>query len=180
MTRRVGTWIGAGVAVVVALVLLVVLVGLPLYVFPAEDSTEGADVIYVIGPATKERIALAEQLRDEGVADRILVSVAGGGPLGPDNIDACQQTDVDCEHPHPFTTKGEAAMLDDYAAANGVDDAVVLTFAPHVMRTRYIFDQCSDADTRVVSAPQEMSVSDWVYQYGYQTAAFAKAWLTSC
>jgi hypothetical protein len=174
-------WIARGALVIGAMVLVVVLAGLPLYVFPpVDDDVQDADLAYVIGPATSQRITLAQELLDDGTVDEILISVAGGGVLGADAIDACKDPAVTCEHPNPFTTKGEVDALAEFAAANEVDKTIVITFAPHVLRTRFIFEKCFAGDVTVIAAPQKMDLADWVYQYAYQTAAFAKAWLRPC
>lgn len=168
-------------ASIVGVLLLVVLAGLPMYVFPpVDEDVDGAEIAYVIGPATGGRIALAEQLLEDGTVDEILISVAGGGPLGADAIDACADSGVTCEHPNPFTTKGEVDQLADFADENEVDKTIVITFAPHVQRTRFILEKCFAGDAIVMAAPQELSLGDWVYQYAYQTAAFVKAWLRPC
>jgi hypothetical protein len=176
--RRILKYASISIASIVA---LVVLVGLPLYVFPpVDDDINGAQLAYVIGPATNGRIALAKELLENGTVDEILISVAGGGPLGAEEIDACDEPFVTCEHPNPFTTKGEVDALADFAEANDIDKTIVLTFAPHVQRSRFIFDKCFSGDVTVMTAPQSMTFGDWVYQYAYQSAAFAKAWLRPC
>ena len=165
------------VAVAVA---AIALAGLPVYVFPPVDPVTDADLIYVIGPPTAGRIALEESLRDEGVADAALVSVPLDGEQSAANLDICGDTAVDCEHPEPFTTKGEAAMLAAYAPAHGVDRTIVITFTPHVARTRYIFDTCCPGEVTVVAVDPHLTPWEWVYQYAYQTGAFAKAVLAPC
>jgi hypothetical protein len=67
-----------------------------------------------------------------------------------------------------------------YARDHAVTDTVVLTFTPHVARTRYLFAKCYGGDVTVVGVDEHLSLADWVYQYAYQTAAFVKAWLEPC
>lgn len=175
------TFLTRAIIAVASVVGVVALVGLPLYVFPPVDSdTTQAQLAYVIGPATNDRIALATQLLEAGTVDEILISVAGGGPLGAESIDACDDPQVTCEHPHPFTTKGEVDTLAQFAEANDIDKTIVITFAPHVQRARFIFDKCFAGEVTVITASQAMTFGDWVYQYAYQTGAFAKAWLRPC
>jgi len=160
-------------------VLAMIGAGLPLYVFPPAGRADGADVIFIIGPVTSARAAEAEQLRADGVADRILVSVpADGPPRAAKKL--CAQDGVECRHPEPFTTKGEAAMLAAFAEEEGLSRAVVITFTPHVARTRYIFGHCFDGDATVVGVDDPLSPVDWIYQYAYQTTAFVKAVVTPC
>lgn len=169
-----------GVASVIALVGAVALAGLPLYVFPPVENTEAADLVYVIGPPTDARLDEAERLRAAGVASRILVSVPLEGEQSAEELDICGRSYVECRHPEPFTTKGEAAMLREYAAGHDVSETIVITFTPHVARTRYIFERCYGDGTSVVAVEPDRPIWQWAYQYAYQTAAFAKAWLTPC
>ncbi len=128
-------------------------------------------------------MATAERLRADGVARAILVSVAPAP--SPDGIAAsevplCRAPDVTCETPSPFTTAGEARMLTQYARTHDARHTVVLTFTPHVARTRYIFAKCFAGDVTVVGVDEHLDLWGWVYQYLYQTAAFVKAWAEPC
>ena len=154
------------------------MIGLPLYVFPAVPAAPKADFLSVIGPPTATRIADAESLRDQGIADEVLVSVPASGPESADELAYCWRAYVTCRTPDPFTTRGEAAMLDAYATDG--ESVIVLTYTPHVLRTRYIFGACADADVTVIPVDESLNLSRWIYNYAYQTAAFAKAWIVGC
>lgn len=167
--------IAVAVWALVALV-AVVAAGLPLYVFPADDHVDRADVIVVLGPATPARVAVAQRLLDEGVAPRMLISVPPEGTYAAANIPACREAHVNCVSPRPATTKGEALMLDE----DGARSAVVVTFSPQVARARFIFDKCHHGPVSVVGADDRLSLVQWAYQYAYQSAAFAKAWVLPC
>ena len=54
------------------------------------------------------------------------------------------------------------------------------TYTPHVLRTRYIFGACADADVTVIPVDESLNLLRWIYNYAYQTAAFAKAWIVGC
>lgn len=175
--RRPLTWVGA---TVLALVTWLV-AGWFVIVNPPEATAHRADVVFVIGPATTERIAMARQLYDEGFVTRALVSI------DPDDVDimndpasGCDLPAVTCVVPDPSTTRGEAAMLNDYAAENDVRSALVITFTPHVSRTRYIFDHCADPDVTVLAAPGSGTTKDWAWQFAYQSGAFLKAVAVGC
>lgn len=166
---------------IVGIVAAIVIAGLPLYVLPPAASVDRADLIYVIGPPTPPRIELAERLEAEGVSEALLVSVSpthGGFPASA--VAPCVDGTATCEIPKPYTTKGEALLLTEYAAEHEVASTVVITFTPHVARTRYIFDKCFDGEVTVVGVDQRMNLGDWIYQYAYQSAAFVKAWVTPC
>ncbi len=171
-------WATIAAACIVVLLVVVVLAGLPLYVFPPSAPIQKADLVYVIGPPTESRLEMAQRLRAEGYADRILVSVPREGEQSAARQSICRDPDVVCDHPEPFTTKGEAAMLTRHAGPDA--HVLVLTFAPHVLRAQYIFHRCYPGDAAVVEVPGALTLSEWAYQYAYQTGGFVKAWLTPC
>ncbi|KAA9107769.1 YdcF family protein [Microbacterium rhizomatis] len=165
----------------VAGVVLIALAGLPLYVFPPAETAEKADLIYVIGPPSPARIALEEAMRHDGIADAALISVSPPGDRkSAADLAVCTDLAVTCESPLPFTTKGETAMLAAYAADHDVQTVIVITFTPHVARTRYIFDKCYPGKVTVVGIDEHLTLSAWAYQYLYQSTAFVKAALTPC
>lgn len=168
----------------IAAAVLIVLVaavstGVSAYVFPAVAAPPArADVIYVIGPPTEGRIALAEQLRRAGVADDILISVPTDGEQSAANLSVCQRAFVSCVHPEPFTTAGEMSLLNERYGAG--TRAVVITFTPHVSRTRFIAARCADPQVTVIAAPTSLDLGRWMYQFAYQTGGFAKALIVGC
>ncbi|WP_153004717.1 YdcF family protein [Microbacterium testaceum] len=175
------------VSVALAVVFVAIVVaGLPLYVFPPQGDPTDANLVYVIGPPQQQRIDLGETLRDADSNLPMLISVSGSAKGHGDRafdasqIDACGEPGVTCKRPDPFTTAGEAKLLTDYVASHPSDKTVVITFTPHVARTRYIFEKCYGGDVTVMGVDTNMSLYDWAFQYAYQTAAFVKAWLTPC
>jgi hypothetical protein len=173
--------IAAGTAgALIALIAIFVAVGIPLYVFPAQDEIGKADLVFVIGPPRPERIALERSLREQGVAEQSLISTSLVGGFTADKMRVCTKPAVWCEHPDPYTTKGEAANLARFAPEHGVESTIVITFAPHVARARYIFAKCYGGDVSVVAVEKQLDLAEWIYQFAYQSAAFVKAWLTPC
>ena len=181
--RRLGRAAGVAAVTVVALVVAFVLAGLPLYVFPVVDAVPAqADVVYVIGPPTPARIALARELIESGAADEMLISVPGDalaqGTPSRGRFSACNLPggDVLCRAPDPATTQGEARLLAETAQEQGWDSAIVITMTPHVSRARMIIDRCFDGElTMRAVSDQPSGLGGWVHQYLYQSAAFVKA-----
>ena len=165
---------------IAAAVLLVVLIGVPLYVLPPAGDPKKSDAILVLGPPTEQRIALAEELRDEGVSDLIIVSVQKSGGQTEQDLDICRDEGVRCDVPDPFTTRGEVLLISENSAASDPPSLTVVTFTPHVMRARYIFGKCYAGDVTVVSTNQPLSFGGWAYQYLYQSVAFVKALFEPC
>ena len=149
--------------------------------FPWPDSLPRSDVIFVLGPPTQNRVAYAEELRARGYSSRILLSVSPPGePLSAADIEACGSPYVDCITPIPFTTKGEARMLNAYLSGRAEDSAIVITIVPHVSRSRFIFAQCFRGSTAFFGVREGWQATDWAHQFAYQTAAFVKAATTEC
>lgn len=163
------------------LAVAVALAGLPLYVFPPTAEPAPADLVYVIGPPVHTRTDLQARLLDEGLAPRGLISVSPPDGAAPaSDIPACHDPRIACLTPEPITTAGEALLLKRYAADHGLERTIVITFTPHVARTRYIFDTCYPGDVTVVAVDPQLTPWEWVYQYAYQTGAFVKAFLAPC
>lgn len=153
---------------------LIVLAGLPLYVFPAVDDVAPSDVALVLGPPMQERLALAAQLRDDGVVQRIVVSVQPSGGQTADDIPMCDEASVTCVVADPYSTRGETQLVD------AGESAIVITSTPHVTRARYLFDKCHAGGVAVVAAGGPETFSAWASQYAYQSAAFVKAIAQPC
>ncbi|MCC4249437.1 YdcF family protein [Microbacterium testaceum] len=162
-------------------ILVLVLVDIGLVAFPWAESLPKSDVIFVLGPPTPNRIAYAEELYSRGQASRILISVSPSGePLSAAKIEACGHSYVDCVTPVPFTTKGEARMLNAYLSKRAVSSAIVITIVPHVSRSRFIFAKCSGVSTALFGVREGWQLSDWLHHLAYQSAAFVKAAITEC
>lgn len=164
------------------LVMSIALIGLPLYVFPPQGTPSNADLIYILGPPTKQRVARAEELRREGISTRILVSVAQANSriYTARQLPICSERDVTCEVPDPLKTRGEASMLSNFTKTHPVHNTAILTFAPQVMRARFIFAKCYKGEVSIVSVREPLGLQDWVFEYVYQTAGFLKATVMPC
>lgn len=160
--------------------------GLPVFVFPPQGDPTDADLVYVIGPPEQQRLALAAAIRAVDARAPLLISVSDSrAGRGEQRFDAsalavCRRRGVTCATPDPFTTAGETRLLRHYAAAHETGKTVVVTFTPHVARTRYIFAKCYPGDVTVVGVDTDLTPLDWAYEYAYQSAAFVKAWFSPC
>lgn len=179
MRRAVRSTIRLAVGAVVALVLVVV-AGLPVYVLPATDPVpERADAVLVLGPPTRERTELGRDLVEEGVADTLLISVWASeldAPPESSDVVACDEPGIRviCFTADPGTTQGEARALADYARDDGWDSVVVITQTPHITRARLLLERCWGGRVMMVSSGEPHDLGDWIYEYVYQTGAFAK------
>lgn len=175
--RRSATRIAIGAAL--ALV-LVVAAGIPVYVLPTTDPVPAhADAVLVLGPPTRARTELGRDLVEQGVADTLLISVwrseLDAAP-GENDVVACDEPGmrVLCFTAEPGTTQGEARALADYARSNDWSSVVVITQTPHITRARVLLERCFDGRLSMVSSGEPSTLGAWIYEYVYQTGAFAK------
>jgi uncharacterized SAM-binding protein YcdF (DUF218 family) len=175
---RVGAW--SGLLTVLAGFWLIVLAGLPLYVFPPADTVRPSDVVMVLGPPLEPRLELAEELREEGLADRMVISVQESHGQTAENLALCRDEGVTCAVADPSTTRGEVLMMTQLADGAEAPSVIVVTQVAHVARTRYLFAKCYPGEVTVVPVGGPNTLSQWTSQYVYQSAAFVKALFQPC
>ncbi|WP_156171761.1 YdcF family protein [Demequina rhizosphaerae] len=177
-------WVIVGM-IAAGMLIAIAAAGLPLYVFPAHDEPRAVDAVYVIGPPTDTRIAMAESMVEDGLADALVVSLAENEALrewfAPATA-ACEEDrdyDVYCAQPDPFTTRGEARWIRDLIDEHEWESVAVITYRPHISRTRAIMKRCWDGDFVYLDSGEEPPLGEWIYQYAYQTGGFVKVLLES-
>ncbi len=133
--RRLILWLSAGAFVAVAALVAATIV----YVFPASDEVEHANAVIVLGPATSDRVALGQQLVDEGRADRMIISAGRPGwAYDKASIPECRDRTADCFMPVPATTSGEALKIQEIAERDSWTSVTVITATPHVARADHL------------------------------------------
>lgn len=167
---------------VLALAVLMAMPVAPVF-FPLRVAPQPVDAILVLGPATSSRLALADQLLDEGYSDFLLISAAEEGPgrsipLTP-TCSAPASYRVYCKQSMPFTTQGEIGMLEQLADKNGWRSAIIITDTTQVERARLYAARCFSGEAIVVSGDSRMSPLKSLQEYFYQSAGFAKAFLVT-
>ncbi len=60
------------------------------------------------------------------------------------------------------------------AAEHGWSSATVITFAPHVTRTRLLMQRCFAGTLRVAADTTPLPLAGWAGQYFDQTGAFVR------
>jgi hypothetical protein len=147
---------------------------------PAVNQPVRSDAILVLGPPLVDgRLDEALRLAAEHQAGTLVISI--GWPKGRQRIPACANDNpayqVICFQPRPTTTRGEAEELGRLARDRGWHSVLVVTSRYHVSRARLIVGRCMPGTVRMIAAPGQPSLTDWAYQFAYQTGAFAKALL---
>lgn len=171
--RRIRT----GGVIALASLIVYVLVGLPFIVFPKVGSRpKHADVVFVLGPLSEKRIALAKQLLADHTVDHMMWSATITTRAQYPLLQECWTTPgLVCERPSPATTEGEGQMLQQQAAANGWTSAIVITQTAHITRARSIVSRCFEGQVAMLESG-DPPLFGWPYQYLYQTAATVKLW----
>lgn len=173
---------GIGLLVVAAgAMILAFVVGIPIFVYPPQDPTEDVDMVLVLGPPTVDRFDRAVEISSQNGHVPIVLSVGVEWAPGREReLQTCRQARVECFVPDPFTTKGEAKLLRTLMADRQGADVAIITSAPHLVRSRYIFERCFGESVSLVSVPFEGTLTDLLHQYAYQTAAMVKAVMSTC
>jgi len=158
-----------------------IVAGLPLYVFPGEDSGEDVDAIVVLGPPGSDRLAIARELARAQGGIPVLVSGDLESFRSKQEPGWAVPVGERWAIPAPFTTKGEALLANEWVEKEGWERIAVVTTTPHVSRARFIFDRCFVGDARLVSSGfAGGGLFDWGRHYLYQSGAFLKAVFTPC
>ncbi|MFB7876849.1 YdcF family protein [Nocardia sp. NPDC056064] len=171
------------VLVVVAGLLLVVALAVvalwPVYVRPRTDAPAPADAILILGGAHDGREELGLRLAADGYAPRVLVSNPYEHSAMINRI--CHggySFEVICFDPSPRTTLGEGRELARLGA--DWDRVIVVTFTPHISRSRYILGECWPGELLFVDPRPHLSPPRWAWDYAYQSAGYVKAWFADC
>jgi uncharacterized SAM-binding protein YcdF (DUF218 family) len=147
------------------------------YVFPREDRLERSDAIVVLGGLDSEPVTRrALELAGDGYSDRVIISDSFGGDTRPASLcDTFTEVDVECIHPLPASTAGEAAAIERLAQERGWSSVIVVTGTYHVSRARFMFERCYSGKVSVTAAEVPLGIGEEAYQWLYQTGAFVKA-----
>jgi uncharacterized SAM-binding protein YcdF (DUF218 family) len=180
--RRLVLWF-AVTALTVAMIACVG--GYLLFTRPQVDALTKADAIVVLGGAQDGRIDYGMNLAREGYADTVVIS-NDYGEHDPVIQRACEASNatiqVFCFIPDPWTTRGEAMFVARLARERGWSHVIVVSWNYHMVRARYIFDQCFGGEITMRPVPTDYGSNPlfWAYTYGYQYAAWIKAAILGC
>ena len=171
--RRATWWIvGALLALFLAWLVFVFLV----IIHPqTSDPPRKADAIVVLGPALGRRLNEAIGIAANLGIDQVLVSVGDEGTRSPLCTQPQHGITLTCFIPHPYTTQGEARELRKVAAQRHWTNVIVYADMPHLSRAHMLFKRCFDGTVQMVPERSGISIGRWLYEFGYQTAAYVKA-----
>lgn len=171
-------WLKVGVWIVVVLFVVWVAASVRWFGFPPALSQPGkvgpVDAVYVLGVATKERLAAGIELVESDTSDHLVVTVTPGNSL--DQFCATEHPfTVDCVTPDPVSTGGEAQQWATLAEQHQLDSVAIVTMRSHATRAVLYFERCFSGDVRVVD-DQVLTLSwwQWIEQSIYETGAMIK------
>lgn len=158
--------------------------GYLMFTRPQGDPLTTADAVVVLGGEDDGRLDYGLSLVRRGYANNLVLSDSYG-----DNARFRRACDsgtsaiiVTCFRPEPYTTRGEAMFVARLAKRNNWSHLIVVSWNFHLVRARYIFDQCfaGTVTMRPVPRSYDYSVRKWAETYAYQYFALAKAAVLGC
>ncbi|OLT48640.1 hypothetical protein BJF87_19585 [Gordonia sp. CNJ-863] len=167
---------------VLALFIVVGVAGYPVYVAPPTAEPAPADAIVVLGGPGEGRYDYGIDLADRGLARELVFSDPHQRERSPEllceNGSGHARYTVTCFTPAPATTKGEIVEINRLAERRGWQSIMVVTFRPHVARTRYLFDRCYHrGHVSVLASPERVGIGQTAWQYVYQTVGFVRSFV---
>ncbi|MET0898722.1 MAG: YdcF family protein [Mycobacterium sp.] len=152
---------------------------------PQADELTKADAIIVLGGDMDGRIDYGLGLAHEGYADTVVIADSYGEDDREINQACASGTStltVICFVPDPFSTRGEAMFTARLAHERGWEHLIVVSWNWHVVRSRFIFEQCFDGELTMRPVPRryDYNVFNWMFTYAYQYSSLAKAALLGC
>lgn len=144
-----------------------------LFVWPASDAPEHANVIVSLA-GSSNRLAKALALARAGYASEILTSVVPGE--GEPCLKSRPGIRIVCFHPAPATTRGEARFVGRLAAKRGWTRVMIITGKSQATRARMLFERCYAG--RLIVVPVANSNPGLWHNISYEWGATLKALFT--
>ena len=128
-------------------------------------------IIELAGPGNRDAATLA--LAREHLAPVVIQSTLARDATSDTCLPPVPGVTVECFHPTPGTTRGEARYIGQRAAAEHWKSVVIVTTPDHAWRARLRVERCFPGQVFVATSP--LPALDWLRQIPYQWAATAKA-----
>lgn len=149
-----------------------------LFVVPAADHPQQADAVVVLAPVVETgRLEVAEKLMTDGYGELLVISTPDDAPVNKSS-DICRtgrSYQVLCFSPDPVTTQGEARAIQRLSEELNWGSVTVVTNDFHTARARVIIQRCYSYRLNMIAVRSDLDFTDWVHQFVYQSAAWAKA-----
>ncbi|GLU59563.1 YdcF family protein [Paenarthrobacter ureafaciens] len=156
------------------------LLAIQFFASPPQVSPHRTDAIVVLGGLSRERLPVAQDLRDSLGIPVLVVSTTGlAGNIEGDEL--CQGDENDpklvCFRPEPLNTRGEADAVAGLVAKYGWKSVTVVTSDYHVMRAGTLMHQCVAADVQMVGSEPDMTAGAWLDRFVVETGGLMDVWI---
>ena len=128
-------------------------------------------IIELAGPGNRDAATIA--LAQKHVAPVVIQSTLARDATSDTCLPPIPGVKVECFHPTPATTRGEARYIGQRAAAEHWKSVVIVTTPDHAWRARLRVERCFPGQVYVETSP--LPALDWLRQIPYQWAATVKA-----
>jgi uncharacterized SAM-binding protein YcdF (DUF218 family) len=128
-------------------------------------------IIELAGPG--DRDARAIELAKEHHAPVLVQSTVASDAKSDTCLQPIPDVTIECFHPEPETTRGEARWIGEEAAARHWSSIIIVTTPDHAWRARLRVERCFPGEVYVAESP--LPKLDWLKQIPYQWAATVKA-----
>jgi uncharacterized SAM-binding protein YcdF (DUF218 family) len=148
-----------------------------LFIWPATDSVDHVDAVVLFAGGRGERLQLAEQLMEDGVAPNLVIPNGETAEWLEGNR-ACTEDrpyNVRCLRPDPDTTVGEARAIAALANDESWDTLLVVTSSYQLTRARLLLDRCFDGDVFTARAQPDLGWIGWAARIGHEWLAWSRA-----
>lgn len=138
-------------------VVLQYVLGATMFLTYPETTFHGPVGAVAVLAGSETRLPVARRIMDDGLAPVLVVS--DDAPSDDRERERfCAQPRhpyrVICRRPDPFSTRGEARMVAALAERNGWRSVAVVTSRFHLLRTKRLFERCTDAVLVVRGSPE--------------------------
>lgn len=156
------------------------LLAIQFFASPPQVSPHRTDAVVVLGGLSRERLPVAQDLRDSLGIPVLVVSTTGlAGNIEGDEL--CQGDENDpklvCFRPEPLNTRGEADAVAGLVAKYGWKSVTVVTSDYHVMRAGTLMHQCVAADVQMVGSEPDMTAGAWLDRFVVETGGLMDVWI---
>lgn len=147
---------------------------------PPQAVPHRTDAIVVLGGLSKERLPVAQELRQDLDIPILVVSTTGlAGNLDGDALchEDVDDPDLICFRPVPLNTRGEAKALGQLIEQNGWESVTVVTSDYHLLRAGTLIRQCTSAEIQMTGSQPDLSAGAWMDRFVVETGGLIDAWV---
>ncbi len=168
-----------GIIIVGILALAWFLIAYQLFANPEQTKPRKADAVIMLGGASSERLPIARDLVEAGIAPVLALShTHSAGNVIADGV--CEYPGVipfalECFQPASLDTRGEAAAIGNLVRENGWHSVIVVTSRYHATRAKVLISQCTTADVQMIVSEPDLSPFGWLRRFVIESGGLVDA-----